>query len=295
MALRSMTGYGRGEASRGGIRAEVELSSVNRKQFDLRLTLPRALASLEPRFAEIVRAGVSRGQCTGMVAVTASARVRQEAVAVDRPLAAAFVREIRRTAGALSLRDDLGASLLLQLPGVVQVRGVEDDLARIQPVCEEALRRAVRALVAMREREGRAIARDLRLRLNGAARRVRQIAKRAPTVGPRYRRLVLDRLRRAGIPAQSDDPSLLREIALLAERADISEELTRLESHLAQAAAHLGRAAEPAGRALDFLAQEMFREINTIGAKANDLAITKQVLAVKAELERFREQIQNVE
>jgi uncharacterized protein (TIGR00255 family) len=123
----------------------------------------------------------------------------------------------------------------------------------------------------------------------------KKIAKLAPNVGPRYRKGVLDRLKRAGIPVNPDDCAILKEIALMAERADISEEITRLESHHKQAAKLLGQNREPVGRSLDFLAQEMFREINTIGSKANDLEISRQVIEFKTELERFREQVQNVE
>lgn len=147
----------------------------------------------------------------------------------------------------------------------------------------------------MREREGRAMVRDLSARLKKAESLVRRIARLAPGVGPRYRQGVLDRLSRAGIPVRTDDASILKEIALMAERADISEEVTRLQSHLQQTAKLLGHAGEPVGRSLDFLAQEMFREINTIGSKANDLEISRQVIQFKTELERFREQVQNVE
>ena len=295
MALKSMTGYGHGEAASAGIRVEVDLSSVNRKQFDLRLNLPRALAPLESWITEIVHESISRGQCTGSVNVTVSEHKRQQGAKVDHHLARAFVKEMRRVARELELPDDLGAGLLPQLPEVLQYHYVEQDVALIRPVCEKALRQAVAALVAMREREGRAMVRDLTGRLKGATAMVRRIARLAPTVGPRYRRGVLDRLKKAGIPVNPDDASVLREIALMAERADISEELTRLESHLQQTTKLLDHAREPVGRSLDFLAQEMFREINTIGSKANDLEISRQVIRFKTELERFREQVQNVE
>ncbi len=295
MSLRSMTGYGHGEAASSGIRVEVDLSSVNRKQFDLRLNLPRALTPLESWFTEIVHESVSRGQCTGSVNVAVSEHKRQQGAKVDHHLARAFVREIRCVAKELELPDDLGASLLPQLPEVLQYHYVEEDVDLIRPVCEKALRQALAAMVAMREREGRAMARDLSGRLKVAGARVRRIARLAPSVGPRYRRDVLDRLKRAGLPVRADDPSILKEIALMAERADISEEITRLDSHLQQTGKLLLQSREPVGRSLDFLAQEMFREINTIGSKANDLEISRQVIRFKTELERFREQVQNVE
>jgi uncharacterized protein (TIGR00255 family) len=295
MALKSMTGYGHGEAVSAGIRVDVDLSSVNRRQFDFRLNLPRPLAFLEALFTEVVHESVSRGQVNGSVNVTVSERKRQQGAKVDSHLAAAFVKELRKIGNELGLVDNLGVSLLTQLPEVVQYHYVEEDVTLIRPVCEKALRQALAALVAMREREGEAIVRDLSGRIKALAAMRRSIAKQAPTVGPRYRQGVLDRLKKAGIPVDSSDSSILKEIALMAERADISEEITRLESHLKQTEKLLGNSREPVGRSLDFLAQEMFREINTIGSKSNDLDISRQVIEFKTELERFREQVQNVE
>jgi uncharacterized protein (TIGR00255 family) len=290
-----MTGYGHGEAVSNGIRVDVDLSSVNRKQFDFRLNLPRPLAFLESLFVEIVHESVSRGQVNGSVNVTVSEHKRQQGAKVDAHLARAFVRELRKIGAELGLADNLGTSLLTQLPEVVQYHYVEEDVALIRPVCEKALRQALVALVQMREREGAAIAKDLNGRIRKLAVMRLRIGKLAPAVGPKYRKGVLDRLKRAGIPVDPRDGSILKEIALMAERADVSEEVTRLESHLKQAHKLLAQGREPVGRQLDFLAQEMFREINTVGSKANDLSISRQVIHFKTELERFREQVQNVE
>jgi uncharacterized protein (TIGR00255 family) len=295
MALKSMTGYGHGESVSAGVRVDVDLSSVNRKQFDFRLNLPKPLAFLESLLMEIVHESISRGQVNGSVNVTVSEHKRQQGAKVDMHLARAFVKELRKIGGELKLKDDLGVSMLTTLPEVVQYHYVEQDVTLIRPVCEKALRQALAALVAMREREGAAIVRDLSARLAKLSVMRQRIARLAPTVGPRYRKGVLDRLKRAGIPVNPDDAAILKEIALMAERADISEEITRLESHHKQAAKMLGQNREPVGRSLDFLAQEMFREINTIGSKANDLEISRQVIEFKTELERFREQVQNVE
>jgi uncharacterized protein (TIGR00255 family) len=283
MALRSMTGYGHGEAVSNGIRVDVDLSSVNRKQFDFRLNLPRPLAFLESLFVEIVHESVSRGQVNGSVNVTVSEHKRQQGAKVDAHLARAFVRELRKIGAELGLADNLGTSLLTQLPEVVQYHYVEEDVALIRPVCEKALRQALVALVQMREREGAAIAKDLNGRIRKLAVMRLRIGKLAPAVGPKYRKGVLDRLKRAGIPVDPRDGSILK------------EEVTRLESHLKQAHKLLAQGREPVGRQLDFLAQEMFREINTVGSKANDLSISRQVIHFKTELERFREQVQNVE
>ncbi len=292
--LRSMTGYGRGEAAAGGIRVEAELSSVNRKQLDVRLNLPRSLASLESRVVEMIQASVSRGQVGGGAVVHVSSRALRKGARVDRALAAAYVRELREAAASLKLRDDLSASVLLSLPDVVRHLDVEQDAEDIWPVIRRAFAAALKGLVAMREREGAELGRDLERRLKRLEQELAPVRKEAPAVAAKYRAALMGRLERAGIPVDRNDPSLIKDLAVFAERSDISEEITRLESHLKQAR-NLMKGKEPAGRALDFLAQEMFREINTIGSKANDVVITRQVIRFKTELERFREQVQNIE
>lgn len=294
MALCSMTGYGRGEAAAGGVKVSVELGSVNRKQFDVRLNLPRSMVALESAMAETVHGVISRGSVTGTVTVTVAAEKREQGCRVDRPLAAAYVRELRLCAKALGLADDLGASVLVRLPEVVQYHYIEEDVDRLRPVAVTALRRALSALVAMRRREGRALAEDLAGRFRHLAAQLGRIEKAAPEVAARYREALRVKLAGAGLHVAEHDGGVMKDVLLFAERSDVSEEITRLRSHLDQAAGLL-RSREPVGRTLDFLAQEMFREINTIGSKANDLAIAKHVIQFKTELERIREQVQNIE
>jgi uncharacterized protein (TIGR00255 family) len=276
------------------VRAEIELTSVNRKQLEVRLSLPKSLTALESRMVEVVQESISRGQVSGSVEVRVSETLREQGLHVNRRLAQAFVRELRSTARGLKLRDDLSASLLLNLPGVVTYSGTEEKTDVIWPVMAAALRRALAALMAMREREGLALAADIRKRFVQLARWLEQIQRGAPGVTNRYRTALRERLAKAGVALDMNDPQLLKELAIFAERSDISEEITRLRSHFKQADTLL-KSSQPAGRALDFLAQEMFREINTIGSKANDAAITRHVIRFKTELERIREQVQNVE
>ncbi len=292
--LRSMTGYGRGEATAGGIRVEAELSSVNRKQLEVRLNLPRSLAGFESRLVEKVQASVSRGQVSGGVMVHVSSAARRKNARIDHALAAAYIKELRRAAAELKLNDDLPASVLLQLPDVVQHVDVEQDADDVWPALQRAFDGALKQLVAMREREGTALACDIGGRLKGLAAVLGVIRLAAPAVTAKYRLALLDRLKNAGLSLAVDDPALVKDLALFAERADISEEVVRLGSHLKQAGGLL-KSKDPAGRPLDFLAQEMFREINTIGSKANDVAITRDVIRFKTELERIREQVQNIE
>jgi uncharacterized protein (TIGR00255 family) len=162
------------------------------------------------------------------------------------------------------------------------------------PAVEHALSSALSDLIKMREREGKHLAKDLIHRLKSIRKNLKEVRALHPDVVKKYREALIDRLEKAALPVASNDERLMKEITLFADRSDISEELTRLDSHLAQFAHHLRRN-EPVGRTLEFITQEIFRELNTLGAKANDAAIAQRVVAGKAELERIREQIQNLE
>jgi len=294
MALKSMTGYGRGEAVVKGVRAEVELSSVNRKQLDIRIGLPRTMLALESRVQEMIRSAVLRGHITGSVRVIAVPGTRRARVSVDTEAAAQHVKAFRRAAATLGLEDDLTASSLLKFPDVVRYESPAESADDAWPAVKRAMKAAATQLVDMREREGLAVEKDLEKRvakLEEECGRIEQLAKRVPR---KCRDLLRKRLRDLGVDSVQDDSQLAREAALLADRSDISEELTRIRSHLAQAAANI-RSAGPVGRALDFLSQEMSREINTVGAKAGDVAISKHVIRFKTVLETIREQVQNVE
>lgn len=294
MSLSSMTGYGRGESRRGGLHAVAEIGSVNRRQLDLQIQLPRALQPLESRIQEEIAPRISRGRVTVSLQVAVGPAAGARRVRLDRPLAAAWLAALREGARTLNLPDDLGAAALLRLPDLFIVEHPESDLERAWPAIREALGRALAGLLRMRRAEGRALERDIRARMARLARQVEAIAARAPGVVERHRAALLARLERAGLPLPADDPAIAREIALFADRGDLSEELTRLRSHLAQGRGML-REREPVGRALDFLTQELLREINTLAAKCGDAAIGAQTVRFKAELERLREQVQNVE
>jgi uncharacterized protein (TIGR00255 family) len=289
-----MTGYGRGVAAAGGLRVEVRATSINRKQLDVQANIAREFAELEPRLQAAVRGVISRGRVTLLVDVTRSAAVRRQEVRVDEDLAAAYHAALQKATRRLGLRETVDATFLMGLPEVVQLAPPAQELERVWAVAQRALAAALKALIAMRTREGAALRRDIETRLAGLEKRAAKIAAFAPEVSRRYREQLLARLREAGQGDLAADERVIREVALFADRADITEELTRLRSHFGQAGELLdGR--EPPGRALDFLAQEMFREINTIGSKANATAISHVVVGFKAELEQIREQAQNIE
>ena len=268
MSARSMTGYGHGVAAKGGLRVEVEISSVNRKQLDVMVNLPKSLNALESRMHEAVAQVLARGRVSVDVHVRESEGQRRDSVRVD--------------AG------------LLDLPGVLRLESPEDNVETIWPLLQRALNQALKALDRMRAREGQALARDLQQRLSLQRALLAEIRGHAPAAVQRYREALRQRIAALQLEVEIPSDRLEREVVMFAERADITEEMTRLDSHLKQAEGLL-RQGEPSGKALDFVAQEMGREINTIGSKANDAEIARRVVLFKTELDRVREQVQNIE
>ncbi len=287
-----MTGFARAHVRSGGLAVTVELSSVNRRQLDLRLDLPRFLADMEPMLLKKMRSRISRGSVTCSVRLDEALSARPQS-RIDIALAAAFLKELRKAARALELKDDFSASSLFSLSGVIRQESTSLN-ENLRPMIERALEQALARHTAMRLREGSALVSDIRKRLKTAAKLLKKIERHAPDVARRYRENLLDRVAKTGIEMKDDNSKLIREVAVYADKCDISEEIVRLRSHFAQARSAL-RAKDPAGRSLDFLLQEMFREINTIGAKANDAGIALDVVAIKTEFERVREQAQNLE
>ena len=295
MAIRSMTGFGRGEAEEGGRGVTVELSAVNRKQFDCSLSLPRELSSLDARIQALIRTRVSRGYVKGMVTGTAgTGEAGGGAAGWDPETIGKQLAALRGLAARLGLADDLTASSLLRLPDLL--RGAAPlEPEKIWPLVERAGTLALERLDAMRQREGAALERDLRERLAALEKTAGRIAARAPAVPAAYQALLAKRLGELmGEGAAVDAALVAREVAVFADRCDVSEELTRLASHFAQAVKALDTGGA-CGRTLDFLCQEMFREINTTGSKANDAEISRHVIVFKAALEAVREQVQNIE
>ena len=289
-----MTGCGRGSLFAGGIKIEVEVSSVNRKQLDVSINLPRALSVLESRIYKEVHGALTRGRVTVEVLVHRSTRSLAKSIRIDEALAEAYVKALRKTAQKLKLKDDFGGNLLLTLPDVLKYEHLEEEVESLWPLILQALHRALGNLMEMRIREGKELQRDLQSRFVRLTRSIDEIRRRAPEVAEKYREGLMERLEKAGVAAKADDEKLLREMAFFADRSDFTEEVTRLKSHFKQASMMM-KGNGTAGRSLDFLVQEMMREINTLGSKANDAEVSKQVVLFKTELERIREQVQNIE
>lgn len=293
--MKSMTGYGRGDGSQDGFKVTVEVSSVNRKQTEISVTLPRELEMLEAPMRELIHRYIARGRLTVRASLHVGASRLSARMHLNIPLARAYARELNRLARQLHLPGPVTLDQLARAPGVFQT---DEQLAEEEdfwPAVERALTKALVALVKMRQREGAHLGQDLVKRIAVMRRAAAQIQKHAPRVAQRYRQQLIERIHSAGLEAPgADDERLLKEVVYFADRSDIAEELTRLQSHFQQFD-DCARSKEPVGRVLDFLAQEMNREVNTIGSKANDSLISRAVVTLKAELERFREQAQNVE
>lgn len=293
--MKSMTGYGRGECTAKGAQIVVELNTVNRKQAEVTLGVPAELESVESELRDMVLASVSRGRVNGRVTLRRSDANRAVSSAINEVQAKAYRRELAKLAKSLKIPDDFSLDTLLRLPGVLESTEPALDGKAYRAPAKRALRQALLALQAMRGKEGGNLKRDLAKRLGELKRVAKRVAKRAPAVLKQHRRRLIERLRKVGIETPAaDDERLLREMVYYTDRMDITEELTRLDSHFGQLEECL-RSTQPVGRKLDFLAQEMFREINTIGSKANDSTISGEVVTLKTELEKIREQVQNVE
>ncbi len=292
--MRSMTGYGRGECVKEGFKFTVELNSVNRKQSDVTINLPKEMVELEPRIRDVINSQLSRGRINVVVAYHRGNAKAEDQIELDMALAKAYHRAIQKLQKQIKVNGTLTLDAILRAPGVLKLAESSVDVEAIWPNVETALRKALVQMVKMREKEGKFLSNDLTQRLDGISAGIDQVRNAAPATVTRYREQLHARVKEAGLTVPLDDERLLKEVVIFADRCDITEELTRMASHLKQFREHLN-SNEPVGRTLDFLTQEMNREINTIGSKANAAEISQQVVKMKAELEKIREQIQNIE
>ncbi len=293
MTMKSMTGFGRGEAQSSGVTWSVECSSVNRKQLEVAVNLPRELSELENAVRTEVSAAVSRGRVNVAVRKE-SAAAGIEAIRVDQVLAEQYFHAMHALALKLNISSEISLTDITRMPGVITQAQPEIVTEDSWPSIHEALAGALKQLNTMRAAEGASLRKDIETRLALIESLLESIRAKAATVPEHQRKVLRQRLEDAGLPLPRDDERLVKEIALFADRTDISEELTRAASHVQQFRAYLDGGA-PAGRSLDFLLQEFFREFNTMGSKCNNAEIAHHVVTAKTELEKIREQVQNAE
>ena len=289
----SMTGYGKGVASRDGRTLTVELKSVNHRFLDVSMRLPRSLSFLEDTFRSELAAGLSRGHVDVYLNYS-NTREDAKSIRINGAFISAYVAAAREANEQVGLRDDLTLSSCLRLPDVVEITEGDEDTAAVTELAKEAVLSAIEGLKAMRLSEGERLKQDFSARAETILSLTEEIAKRAPSVVEEYREKLNARIEQLLGAVEVDRARLATEVALFADRAAIDEEIVRLRSHVAQMQLLLS-SEEPVGRKLDFVVQEMNREFNTIGSKANDATLTNLVLSGKAEVEKFREQVQNIE
>jgi uncharacterized protein (TIGR00255 family) len=288
-----MTGYGKGEATATNGNFLVEIRAVNHRYGEISVRLPRSFYALENEVKKVAASLLKRGKIDISVQwdETAAANTAPQ---LDMAVARGYYDAYTRLSKELNLPQDAPLSLIMSQKGVMNEVAASVDETELQPLLLAAVENAVIALEGMRLREGEALADDLQSRRRQVAEWSAQIGERTPRVVIDYRQKLKARLEQLLEGAEMDESRLAQEVALLADRCDITEELVRLSSHFNQFDEAL-RSPEPVGRKLDFLMQEMNREVNTIGSKSNDSGITNLVIQIKAEMEKMREQVQNVE
>ncbi|MDH7576480.1 MAG: YicC family protein [Bacillota bacterium] len=291
--LKSMTGFGRGEWKEEGLRATVEIRSVNHRFCEIVIRIARPYLFLEERIKEEVQKRVARGHLDIYVNIE-DRREKKRKVKLDKELVLAYYNCLRELAEMLQIDFQLNPYQLAQYPDVIIVEDQEGDLETFWPVVQKALEDALDQLILMREREGSRLYEDFIQRRTQIAKTLELIKERGPLLSEEIRSRLKNRLHALLGDFEVDEARLLSEVVLYAERSSIAEEVVRLSCHLEQLAEMLDSLG-PVGRKLDFLLQEMNREINTIGAKAGDHYISPLVIEVKSELEKMREQAQNVE
>lgn len=291
--LKSMTGFGRATYEADGYVITVEIKSVNHKFFEFSCRIPRQYAFLEDKLKAYVNSRISRGKVDCFVTVEALEADNTE-VAVNHSLAGAYIDALREISEGYGLREDFGAYSIAHFPDVLVVRKSDEDEDKLWNIAEKAAEGAVDRFIEMRETEGAEMREDILSRLAFILETVSFIEERSPETVRIYNQKLIDRVHMLLGDASLDESRILQEVAIYADKVAVAEETVRLRSHISQFKKILD-CGEPVGRKLDFLVQEMNREANTIASKACDVDIASKVVDVKAEIEKIREQIQNIE
>jgi len=291
--IKSMTGYGKGQSASSAVTMTVEVRSVNHRYCDVTIKSPRSLLALDGEVRKRVTARLGRGKVDVFInqESTASSAVLPT---INRPLVEAYINLFEEMRNSFAVDGGIPLSLLVAQKDVVVLREGEVELEVCRKLLDEALVKALDAIDSMRRVEGEAVGRDIEGRLEAVGAYVDQVEARAPSVPREWQEKLLERLSRLNSDLAYDPQRVAQEVAIFADRCDISEEIVRFRSHVQQFRA-LYASEEPVGRQMDFLVQEMNREVNTMGSKSNDAELTRTVVAIKAELEKIREQVQNVE
>ena len=290
--LRSMTGFGHCEYTENDITFTVEIKTVNHRYSDIFLRMPKQLSSFEDRVRSIVNSKIQRGKADIYITYDNKSSQAQEVI-LDEKLAQAYCSALKKISGELGLRDDVSASSLARFPEILKVEKRDSDDS-IGQILEKTVNTAISELIGMRIKEGEKLKETLLLNLFTIEQFIAKIQHKAPMVVKEYKEKLEARLSELIDIQRVDASRIATEVAIFADKCSIDEELVRLRSHIIQMREMLDQGS-PVGKKADFLIQEMNREVNTIGSKANDLEITRNVVELKNEIEKLREQIQNIE
>ena len=291
--IKSMTGYGRCERIIGTKKITAELKSVNHRFSDYNIKVPRQYGFLEDRVRQLISKEVARGKIDVYVSLESCGEA-DKTVMVNKELAGNYVEILRDLCETFSLKDDISVSTIASFTDIFRAEPKRDDEEEIWTAVSEVLADAVSSFISMRAREGERIERDLRERVTYMKSLANEIDKLSPMAVEAYKAKLYQKIKEVIDEREPDDARILTEVAIFADKVAVNEETVRLASHYDEFFSILD-SNEPAGRKLDFLIQEINREVNTIGSKASDLEIAKLVVTLKGEIEKLREQIQNIE
>ncbi len=293
--VKSMTGYGRAESVFNGRKIAVEIKSLNHRYLEVSLRLPGSLAVLEMAIKKKIGERFSRGRIETTIRIDADGDMDSGGrFQLNEPLLENYYALLQQIKERFGLKDDVNLATIAGLRDVFVPTETADNPDDLLPGVEAVLNEAMQSLTAMREREGDILSRDLMFRLDTVRSRLEDIDLRVPIVVNDYRKRLMDRVKELTDGIEIDEARLCQEVAIMAEKSDITEEIVRFKSHIDQMIELLA-GSDPAGRKADFLIQEMNREANTTGSKSSDTAIAKNVIEIKSELAKLREQVQNIE
>lgn len=300
--MKSMTGFGSAIASNtSGTGFKIEISSVNRKQFEIKFAIPREIGLYEGRLRQIISNGISRGSITLRIDIRNSGSERNDAaletntLSINQTAVKNLVAQARKLAAETGLSSTFTLADILAIPGVVEASAIDYDTPETEKLLNDTMLAALDAFNAMRRCEGKNLAADIIKRLDIIKKSLEQIIPFTKDYPKKQYAKLVARLKEFELNASPDDERIMRELVIFADKADVTEEITRLYSHFGQFEKLMTVSGEPVGRQLDFLTQEIFREINTLGNKAASVEVSPHIVTMKTELEKIREQIQNIE
>ncbi len=291
--IKSMTGFGRGHKLLNGRDITVEIRAVNHRYYEFSARIPRSLGFAEEKLKSMLQGRISRGKVEVSVLVC-NTEAADEKITINREIVREYVDALRSVREEFSLNDDLALSNILRIPDAFTVVKTETDEEQLWQDIRAAAEEALERFISMRETEGERMRQDIASRLDRIEEWVGVIEKRSPAIVEEYRKRLYDKMCEVLSSANIDESRILMEAGIFSEKTAVDEETVRLRSHIAQFRSML-ESGEPVGRKLDFLVQEMNRETNTIGSKVQDIEVTRIIVDQKSEIEKIREQIQNIE